>query len=163
MADSPGMLTFHHPVGDEVFVLDSASLKVIRHAGEVELFFYVRGKGKVDGQRALTNAELSVFVTEFDPATLVGRRFEVPRSWDEERKDHVSCVYYFEHLDLNRNVVEVLGQEGKQLRVRWTGTTDDVDADHGSEPECRVIIEAAFEFSVGQPDAEPGVPAGGGT
>ena len=42
----------------------------------------------------------------FDPAALVGRRFEVPRSYDEDREDHVSCVYYYEHQDLNGNVVD---------------------------------------------------------
>jgi hypothetical protein len=145
MADSPGTLTFNRPDGEEVFVLDSATVKAIRHTGEVELFFYVRGEGKVDGRRAMTNAELSVFLPKFDPAALVGLRFEVPRSWDEERDDHVSCVYYFEHQDLNRNVVEVLGQEGERLRIRWTGTTD-LDTYDGSEPESHVVIEGLFDF-----------------
>jgi hypothetical protein len=101
----------------------------------------------------LTSAEVSVFLPEFNPDALVGRRFEVPRSWDDEREDHVSCMYYFEHHDLNRNVVEILGREGGRFRVLWTATTD--DADNGSEPECRVVIEAAFEFSVGDEEAEP--------
>ena len=104
--DGLGALTLHRTEGDEVFGLQSATLKAIRHAGEVELFFYVRGEGKVAGRQALTNAEVSVFLPDFDPAALGGRRFEVPRSWDHERKDHVSCVHYFEHQDLNRNVLE---------------------------------------------------------
>jgi len=153
MAARAGTLTFHHPDGDEVFVLDSATVKAIQHPGEVELFFYVRGEGKVDGRRALTNAEVSVFLSEFDPAALVGQRFEVPRSYDEEREDHVSCFYHYEHRDLNRNLVEVLGRAGERFRVRWTGTTDDVDADEG-EPASRVVIEAAFEFSAGEAEAE---------
>jgi hypothetical protein len=153
MANRAGTLTFHHPDGDEVFVLDSATLKAIQHPGEIELLFYVRGAGKVDGRRALTNAEVSVFLPEFDPATLVGQRFEVPRSYDEDRKDHVSCFYHYEHRDLNRNVVEVLGRAGKRFRVRWIGTTDDADADE-DEPVNRVVIQAAFEFSAGEAEAE---------
>jgi hypothetical protein len=147
MADGAGTLTFHHPDGDEVFALRSATVKAIGHPGEVELLFYVTGEGKVDGRRALTNAEVSVFLPEFDPAALVGRRFEVPRSWDEKREDHVSCFYHFEHRDLNRNVVEVLGWDGQRFRVRWTGTTDDSDPDDRSEPKCRVVIEGAFRLS----------------
>src|SRR5437667_441999 len=108
MAEGPGTLTFYHPDGDEVFALQSATLTVVRHPDEVELSFYVRGEGQIDGRRQLTNAEVSVFLPAFDPAALVGRRFEVTRSYDEEREDHVSCVYYFEHNDLNRNVVEVV-------------------------------------------------------
>jgi hypothetical protein len=146
MAGRAGTLVFHQPDGDDVFALDSATLKVIGHPGEVELCFYVRGEGKVDGRRCLTNAEVSVFLPTFDPAALVGRRFEVPRSYDEEREDHVSCFYHYEHRDLNRNVVELLGRDGERFRVRWTGTTDDADPDGGSEPASRVVIEAAFEL-----------------
>jgi hypothetical protein len=138
-------LTFHLPTEEEAFDLGKAVLKVIRHSNEVELFFYVSGEGTVDGRRALTNAEVSVFLPEFDPATLVGSRFEVPRSWDDSRDDHVSCVHRYEHRDLNRNVVEVLGREGDRYRVRWTGTTDDADA--VGDPEDRVDIEAAFELT----------------
>ena len=58
-----------------------------------------------------------------------------------ESLDHVSGFYHYEHRDLNRNVVEVLGREGERFRVRWTGTTDE-DA-----PEPRIVIEATFEFS----------------
>src|SRR5262245_49536874 len=148
MADGVGTLIFHHPDGDEVFALRSATVKAIRHPGEVELLFYVSGEGTVDGRRAPTNAEVSVFLPEFDPATLVGQRFEVPRSYDEEREDHVSCFYHYEHRDLNWNVVEVLAQDEKRFRVRWSGTTDDVDAD-GHESVSQVVIEAAFEFSAG--------------
>jgi hypothetical protein len=156
MADRAGTLTFHYPGGDEIFVLDSATVKVIRHSGEVELFFYVRGEGKVDGRRALTNAEVSVFLPEFDPAALVGRRFEVPRSYDEEREDHVSCFYHYEHRDLNRNVVEMLGRDGERFRVRWTGITDDADSDEGSEQQSRVVIEAAFELVGGVKGGQKG-------
>jgi hypothetical protein len=149
-----GTLAFRHPDGDEVFVLDSATLKAVRHAGEVELHFHVSGETTADGRRALTNAEVSVFLPEFDPATLVGRRFEVPVSYDEEREDHVSCFYRHEHRDLNRNVIEVLGRRGKRFRVRWTGTTD-AAADAGAgEPKSRVVIEAAFEFSADHADAD---------
>jgi hypothetical protein len=33
-----------------------------------------------------------------------------------DREDHVSCIYYYEHRDLNRNVVEVLSRS-----LRWGG------------------------------------------
>jgi hypothetical protein len=151
MTEGPGTLTFHHPDGDEVFALQSATLKTIRHPGEVELFLYVRGAGQVGGRRQLTNAEVSVFLPEFDPATLAGRRFEVPRSYADEREDHVSSVYYFEHNDLNRNVVEVVGREGGGYRVRWSG----VMGDDGDEAVSRVVIDAVFAFTTRDAGAEP--------
>ena len=51
----------------------------------------------------------------------------------------------YEHRDLNRNGVEVLGQEGGRFRIRWTGTTE-LDTYDGSEPESQVVIEGLFEF-----------------
>jgi hypothetical protein len=153
MADGPGTLTFHHPDGDEVFALQSATLTAIRHPGEVELSFYVRGEGHFGGRRQLTNAEVSVFLPAFDPAGLVGRRFEVPWSYDEGREDHVSCVYYFEHNDFNRNVVEVVGREGSGYRVRWSGV---MGSDEGGS---RVAIDAVFAFSARGAEAEPGAAA----
>src|SRR5438094_610332 len=89
MAKGVGTLMFRRRTGDEVFPLQSATLKVIPHEGEFELLLYVRGERKARGRRVLTNAEVSVFVDEFNPAAFVGRRFEVPRSYDEDRKDYV--------------------------------------------------------------------------
>lgn len=125
-----------------MFALQSASLTAIWHPGEVELSFYVRGESRFDGRRQLTNAELSVFLPEFDPAALAGRRFEVPRSYDEGREDHVSCVYYFEHNDLNRNAVEVVDREAAGYRVRWSG----IMGDDGDAAVTRVVIDASFSF-----------------
>ncbi len=158
MADGYNTLTFHHPDGDEVFALQSATLTAIRHPDEVELSFYVRGEGWIEGRRQLTNAEVSVFLPDFDPAALAGRRFEVPRSYDEEREDHVSCVYYFEHNDLNQNVVEVVGREAGGYRVRWSG----VMGDDGDGALSRVVIDAVFSFSARDAEAEPGAAADGG-
>jgi hypothetical protein len=151
VADGPGTLTFHHPDRDEVFALQTATLTALRHPGEVALCFFVSGAGLVDGRRQLTNAEVTVFVPEFDPSELVGRRFEVSRSYDDERRDHVSCVYYFEHNDLNRNVVEVVGREGGGYRVRWSGVMGD---DEG-QSVSRVVIDAVFAFTTRGADAEP--------
>ncbi len=145
MAAGIGTLVFRRPTGDEVFPLQSATLMVTRHATEVELLLSVRAERRAEGRRVLSNAEVSVFLPDFDPAGLPGRRFEVPQSYDEEREDHVSCVYCYEHKDLNRNVVEVLGREGGCFRVRWTGTTES-DSYDGSEPESRVVIEGLFEL-----------------
>ncbi|HYH63723.1 MAG TPA: hypothetical protein VD866_03400 [Urbifossiella sp.] len=142
MTEERGTLTFHHPDGDEVFALLSATMTVTRHPDEVELAFYVSGECRNEGRRQLTNAEVSVFLTEFDAATLVGRRFEVPQSYDEAREDHVSCVYYFEHNDLNRNVVEIVGVVGDGYRVQWSGEM----GDDGDEALSRVVIDAVFDL-----------------
>jgi hypothetical protein len=146
MANAIGTLTFHDANGDEWFALEEASVRVIQHSGEVELLFYVSGRTTLDGRRQSTNAEVSVFLQEFKPTDLVGCRFEVPKSYDAEREDHVSCFYLFELRDLNRNVIEVVGRVGKRFEVRWSGSTGNANPGDGESPS-RVLIEAAFELS----------------
>src|SRR5262245_58221432 len=149
MVQVPGTMIIRRRAGDEVFRPESASLTATydAEAEGVALCFYVRAQmGAVTplpdtaDPTAQPNAEVSVYLDDFDPDALVGSRFEVPRSYDEAREDHVSCLYYYEHQDFNHIVVEVLGREGSGFRVWWSVTTRDVDHYDGSEPENRVVI-----------------------
>ncbi len=153
MSKGVGTITFHRREGDEVFRLESATIQAIRDENGVELCFAVQAEeGPIKPLPETVefptqpNAEVSVFVKEFDVQRLAGSRFQVPRSYDEEREDHVSCVYYYDHQDFDNIVVEVLARRGKRFQVRWTGTTDDGDAYDGSEPPNRVAVEGMFEF-----------------
>jgi hypothetical protein len=146
MADAPGSMTFFRGEDEEVYRLESATLTAIHRPEGYELIFYVIAERSTTGLRVKPNAEVSVFLKRFDPATLVGSRFEVPNSYDEELEDHVSCVYYHEHQDFNGIVVEILGKSGEKFHVRWSGVTNDVDRYDGSAPENRVVIEGMFEF-----------------
>ena len=143
-ADIPNSMIFYRRLGDKVCKLDWAAFSVIQGENQIELFFYVRGEQIEDGN--LVNAEVSIFVDEFDLDTLVGKRFEVPSTYDDEIDDHVSCVYYYDHKDFDNIVLEVLEHKNNSFYVRWSGTTDDIDFYDGSEPANRVVIEAMFEF-----------------
>jgi hypothetical protein len=69
-------MVFHRPEGDEVFRLKWALLKAIKHPEGFELSFSVCAeKGSVTPPsdtaelQAQPNADVSVFVDEFDPTT----------------------------------------------------------------------------------------------
>jgi hypothetical protein len=96
----------------------------------------------MEGPVAHPNAELYIRVPTSDAAELVGRRFLVPRSWDESVDDHVSCLYYYEHEDLDDNEIHFLERAGTTVRVRWTGSAPSLAAQ--GEPKPTVVIDAWF-------------------
>jgi hypothetical protein len=146
-------MTFHHRAGKEVFRLRRAFCRIIPEDGEVELFFYAEAAEPAEtapddifDPARRPNAEVSIFTDAAKAGSLVGQRFSVPKSYDEDREDHVSCVCYYEHEDLNENVLEILGKQGNLLHVRWTGLTQTLDYDT-EEPDVRVDIEGLFEVA----------------
>jgi hypothetical protein len=92
------------------------------------------------------NAEVAVSLKNLDPSKLVGKQFLVLSGYDEEIEDHVATIYYYEHEDLNDNVIEITAQDSNRFHVRWTGTTGDVNFYDDSKPKTRVEIEGEFTF-----------------
>jgi hypothetical protein len=148
-----GTLVLHRCNGDEIYGVKSATITASEEDGAVELLLYLDTKAKpiqtlpdtaeLDPQ---PNAEVYITLNKLDVSKLVGRRFSIPTSWSDEKQDHVSCIYYCEHGDLNRNVVRFLEQQGNKFLVRWTGTTTDVNFYDGSRPDTKVEIKAWFTF-----------------
>jgi hypothetical protein len=56
----------------------------------------------------------------------------------------VATIYYYEHEDLDNNVIDVLRQEQDCFQIRWTATTLDVNYYDGSKPDTRVEIDGMF-------------------
>ena len=90
------------------------------------------------------NAEASVMLDHFDQEHLVGRLFVVPSASDEQLKDNVATLYYYEHDDLNNNVIEVVGRDGDLFHVHWTATATDVNYYDGSKPDTEIVIAGMF-------------------
>jgi hypothetical protein len=148
-----GTLILHRSNGDEIYAIRSALLTASEEDGSIELVLYVDTESKPIQTLPDTadlnphpNAEVCVSLETLDVSKLVGRSFSVPTSWSEEKEDHVSCLYYFEHGDLNRNVVQFLEQRGSKFLVHWTGTTGDVNHYDRSQPDTEVEIKAWFTF-----------------
>lgn len=144
-------LVLHRFNGDEVYAVKSATLQVFPRDGAFDLFLYVNTKAKAlkllpdtKGLNARPNAEVYIEVESPDASKFVGRRFSIPKSWSDEVGDHVSCIYYCEHSDLNNNEVQILEQKEDKFLVHWTGSTTDVNHYDGSKPDTNVEIKAWF-------------------
>jgi hypothetical protein len=141
--------------GDETYRLESAVFMLLnRYEGEGEgKRLMLEATASSEGaqrnedtaaEQAMPNAQVNINIAGDDLDPLVGQRFQVPAGYDDDVEDHVATFYYFEHEDLDNNVVEVLAREGAGLRIRWTATTQDVNFYDGSKPAARVEIEAVF-------------------
>lgn len=159
-----GTLTLHRFNGDEAFAISAATALAMTEGDLVALNLEIETdkrplKTLPDTQMlfAQPNAEVTIRLPKKDLALLVGRQFSVPHSWDEEVGDHVSRFYYCEHEDIDDNVVEFLERKGAAFRVRWTGSTVDVNYYDGSKPPARVVVEAWFTLkgSGGPADDHP--------
>ena len=146
-----GTLTLHRFNGDEAFAVSAATALAMPDGDQVRLNLEIETderplKTLPDTQTlaAQPNAEVTIRLPKADLASLVGRRFSVPRSWDEEAEDHVSRFYYCEHEGIDDNVIEFVERKGDELHVRWTGTTIDVNYYDGSKPPTRVVVDAWF-------------------
>ena len=144
-------LTLQRFNGDEAFAVSAATALVMPEGDQVALNLEIETderplKTLPDTQNlfAQPGAEVTIRLPKADLASLAGRRFSVPRSWDEQVGDSVSRFYYCEHEGIDDNVIEFLERNGDQLRVRWTGTTIDVNYYDGSKLPTRVVVDAWF-------------------
>ncbi len=64
---------------------------------------------------------LSWIDSPFDIDHLHGRTIEIPQSYDETLKDHVTNFYYFEHLDFDDVRIRFVDRDGERFRIEVTG------------------------------------------
>ena len=60
-------------------------------------------------------------------------------------KDVYGDLYYAEHQPTTRNRMEILQAEGTRLKIRLTGTTEDVNFYDGSKPQSTLQLVAWFD------------------
>lgn len=146
-----GTLTLHRFNGDEAFAVSAATALARRDGDQIwlnlEIKTYERPLTTLPDTETLAarpNAEVTIRLSQSELASLVGRRFFVPSSWDDEAADHVSRFYYCEHQGIDDNVIEFVERKGDELHVRSAGTTIDVNYYDGSRPPTRVVVDAWF-------------------
>ncbi|HYN87028.1 MAG TPA: hypothetical protein VER55_00790, partial [Ardenticatenaceae bacterium] len=129
-----GQFVLHRFSGDETYRLRSATIRLDSDNGQLRLTFAVSTEeGAIQTQAdtashpTAPNAEVTVLLDTFGKEELVGNGFSIPSGYDENLEEYVAIIYYYEHQELDNNTVEVLNRNGDLFRVRWTGTTRDVN------------------------------------
>ncbi len=146
-----GRFVLHRFNGDEIYRLKSATIQLAQYEGRPRLTFAVEteeGAIQTSPDTAdfptTPNAEASVILDHFDKEHLVGRQFLVPTGYVEQFGDYVAMLYYYEHDDLNNNVIEVVGRDGDLFHVHWTATATDVNYYDGSKLDTEIVIAGMF-------------------
>lgn len=146
-----GTLTLHRFNGDEAYNLKSADVRVRSEESQLVLTLEVdTEEGALQSVpdtvefSAKPSAEVSVILHQLDEQTLVGQRFVVPAGYDPNTEEYVATLYYYEHQDLDNNVIEMLSRDSNKFHIRWTATTQDVNYYDGSKPDTSVVIDGVF-------------------
>jgi hypothetical protein len=150
---STGQLVLHRFNGDEIYHLRLARMQLDSVEGRNLLTFTVFAQEEAvqtcpdtAPHPTTPNCEATFLLDDFNEAELVGRQFLLPMGYDEILGNYPATFYYYDHQDLNNNVIEVLHQDSDGFYVRWTATTEDVNFYDGSKPDTRIEIEGLFTF-----------------
>jgi hypothetical protein len=90
---------------------------------------------------AKPEATATIYLGTLDESKLAGSEFLIPNAYDEAVGDHVACLYYVSHEDIDNNKIQILGIEKSRVRFRWTGTTEDPNYYDGSKPAAKFEAE----------------------
>lgn len=150
-----GRIILHRFNGDEIYEFESAEIFAFNNNfGEVTLWFEVTAHQNAiqrceDTAEMDTSPQVSVAfeLPELELHQLVGQEFQNP---GPEDGDDQPSIYYHEHMPLVNNRIHVLAKTGNRFRVRWTGTTTDVNTLDESLPQTQVEIEGEFVFTNSQ-------------
>lgn len=147
-----GTLTLDRFNGLEQFSIVKATIFDWEKDGNIYLNFDIETGDKplkslpdTEEFHAQPNAEFTILFKELDWNKLVGCRFKIPSSYNEEIEDYVTRLYYYEHDDVEDNLIEIIKQDGEKYFVKISGTCTDVNFYDGSKPDTKVLIEAWFE------------------
>lgn len=149
-------LTLHRFNGEEAFRISKATA-YLRPEGDEEVLFNFEFETDPDPLKTLEDTrdlgaqpagEVTIRVKKSQIPSLVGSRFALPEYQDESEQFDLARLYYVEHEAVKDNIVEILEYKSQQLRVRWTGTTMDVNFYDGSKPSTRIVVEAWFSVKV---------------
>jgi hypothetical protein len=140
-----GKFILHRFNGDEEFALEEALMRIEREAEHTSVHLEVRTNGTVikslpdtEGLNGAPNAEITLTLSGDNPADLIGKVLMVDEGYDAETEDYIAMIYYVEHEVLDANEVEFIAKKKNSYKIRWRGTTTDVNYYDGSKPDTHV-------------------------
>jgi hypothetical protein len=146
-----GTLTLYRFCGEERFGVSEAIARAFPDGDEIRINLAIKTEKTplktlcdTEEHPARPNAEVDIRVSRTAFAQLTGTRCVVPRAWDADADDHAATFYYYGHNDLDDNEVDFLECKDNRYRVRWTGTTNEVNNYDGNRLRTRVHIDAWF-------------------
>lgn len=148
-----GDLILHRHNGDEAYKIEFATIRIEEINGKTWLSLEIVTNGRVEKSlsdtadlKAKPSAQITIPVEEFEESSLVGKNFSLTNSYNEDKNDYLSTIYYVEHEPVESNEIEIVSRKKNNWLIKWSGLTKDVNHYDGSKPNARVEIEGWFSL-----------------
>lgn len=97
-----------------------------------------------EGLHMNPSAEITIYLDELDLNHFGVRRYEIEAGYDHEQDNWDARLYYFEHQDVDRNVLMLEYKGQGVFGLQWKGSTTDICYYDGSKPDAILEVEGEF-------------------
>lgn len=92
------------------------------------------------------SGEITVYLDHLNLENFGEQEFTISKGYDEDSKDLVARLYYFEHQDVNSNMLKMKYKGNGIFDIYWTGVTTDISYYDGSKPDTTIEVLGEFIF-----------------
>ncbi|WP_245699684.1 hypothetical protein [Paenibacillus glacialis] len=147
-----GTMTLKRFNGTERFKLLESRAYVVRRNDETIMMWF---ETETDPQAIMSvedtakfamnpNAEVTIYLDKLVLKEFGTRLFELSQGYNEENKDLDARLYYFEHQDVDENLMKLEYRGNGVFFLQWSGTTTDISYYDDSKPKTNLEIEGEF-------------------
>ncbi|OAB30522.1 hypothetical protein PMSD_19110 [Paenibacillus macquariensis subsp. defensor] len=147
-----GTMTLKRFNGTEKFILLESRAYVVRRVDETIMMWF---ETETDSQAIMSvedtakfamnpNAEVTIYLDKLVLKEFGTRSFELSQGYNVENKDLDARLYYFEHQDVDENLIKLEYRGNGFFFLQWSGTTIDISYYDDSKPKTILEIEGDF-------------------
>jgi hypothetical protein len=149
-----GTLTLYRFNGIEKYGISEAKIYAVKkNSNEVMVWLEIETKQEPIQSLPDTaefnmnpSGEITIYLDNLNLENFGTQKFYLPKGYDEESNNLIAFLYYFEHEEINNNVLVMKYNGNGIFHVNWTGTTMDVSYYDGSKPDTKIEVIGEFIF-----------------
>ncbi|PGE94167.1 hypothetical protein COE80_22430 [Bacillus pseudomycoides] len=92
------------------------------------------------------SGEVTVYMDNLKLENFGEQEFIISKGYDEDSNDLAVRIYYFEHQEVNNNVLKMKYNGNGIFHINWTGITRDISYYDGSKPDITIEVNGEFIF-----------------
>lgn len=150
-----GIFTLNRFNGIEKYKISEAKIFAIKN-NENEIMVWLEVETEQEPIQSLPdtanckmnpNGEITIYMDNLNLENFGEQEFTISKGYDEGRNDLVAGIYYFEHQDVNGNILKIKYKGHGIFYIHWTGVTTDISYYDESKPDTTIEVsgECIFE------------------
>lgn len=92
------------------------------------------------------SGEITVYLENVNLENFGEQEFTISKGQDKDRSDWTARIYYFEHQDVNDNMLKMKYGGNGSFYTHWTGVTADISYYDGTKQDTRIEVHEEFIF-----------------